>query len=145
MRRGMIRIYSLVLCAMLVLPPGLGAEEEEVRDVFAASIDVPQAPASAAQPAAIEAQLTGIGIGPKGAFVVINGEIFHEGELKQGIKVTKIRKRSVDTLIGSVSTTLRMSPSQAPQGVETHQQIEDDVSLDHAVGETELEYIKGGE
>ena len=92
----------------------LDADEGNVRDVFKTSVPTPQAegPTHSGQVPVIQASLQGIGMGPQGAYAVISGQVYHEGEDKQGIKIAKIRKKEVDIVVNGVPNTLRMIPVQ---------------------------------
>ena len=51
-------------------------------------------------------KLEGIGLGAKKGFAVINDQVYYEGESKDGIQVTQIRKREVDIVMSGLSKTL---------------------------------------
>jgi hypothetical protein len=120
---------TLLIFAVVVWSFSVYADENNgnVRDVFKSNISPPDpsGPVSAGQPVAIQADLQGISIGSKGAFAIINSQLYREGEEKQGIKVTKIRKREVDIIVNGMASTLRMvvgqgtEPSAPSQGAET--------------------------
>lgn len=88
--------------------------EEEVRDVFQSTIQAPEMPTAIVEQV-VNARLEGISIGSKGAFAIINGQLYREGEEKQGIKVTKIRKREVDIIVNGIASTLRMVVGQGTE------------------------------
>ena len=57
-----------------------------------------------------DVELEGIGIGPEGSYVILSGDVYQRGEVKNGILVTKIREKEVDIIINGISQTLRMLP-----------------------------------
>ncbi len=90
--------------------------QQEVRDPFAIA-KAPEAPASApavSQSIASEGKmvLQGIGFGSKDAYAVIGGDVFYEGDEKQGIKLVEVRKREVDILVSGRKITVPLFPDQ---------------------------------
>lgn len=83
--------------------------QQEVRDPFASSIpaEKPAAPVVAA-PVVSNIKLQGIGVGSEDAYAVMNGDVFFEGEEKNGIKLVSVRKREVDIETGGLPQTLSM-------------------------------------
>lgn len=82
--------------------------DDEVADVFEPTIKA-AGPANSSGPLApTTANLGGIGLGSKKASAVINNQVYHEGETKDGIQVTQIRKQEVDILINGLPSTIRM-------------------------------------
>lgn len=51
-------------------------------------------------------QVQGIGRGPRGAYVIIDGQAYAEGETKKGITVVKIGETKVDILSDGISESL---------------------------------------
>ncbi len=51
-------------------------------------------------------QVQGVGRGPRGAYVIIDGQAYAEGENKGGITVVKIGETSVDILSDGITETL---------------------------------------
>jgi len=76
---------------------------EEVRDPFAES----QAPIETAvvDPGSM-GELQGIGFGSKDAYAVMGGEIFFNGDEKNGIKLVEVRRREVDVIMNGGLVTL---------------------------------------
>ena len=105
-----MRKYWLLFVIMTLFSSKLFGEESKVRDPFQTNVSQP--PVSPHPQVNEAANLEGISIGSAGAFTVINGEVYHEGESKSGIKVTKIRKKEVDIVINDVSQTLQMIPGK---------------------------------
>lgn len=102
-----------VLSLFIFCIPFSGADEPE-RDPFQARIEAPKPKPAAQMTKTVQARtdLQGISAGPKGAFAIIGGETYREGEEKDGIKVLKIRKREVDIVMSNgVIETLRMVPA----------------------------------
>ena len=88
--------------------------EQPVRDVFQSGITPAETQvAPSGQPVEIQTNLEGLSIGARGSRVVINGEVYKEGEDKMGIKILQIRKKEVDILINqSIKRTLSMIPGE---------------------------------
>jgi hypothetical protein len=100
-------LFSLLFCFLFSFP--VFAAERAVRDPFQAKVSAPAPKTAQAVPEApLNVVLEGISLGPNGAFAVIGGEIYYEGEEKGGIKVTQIRKREVDILMNGVPQVLQM-------------------------------------
>lgn len=51
-------------------------------------------------------QVQGVGRGPRGAYVIIDGQAYAEGETKKGITVVKIGETKVDILSDGISESL---------------------------------------
>lgn len=108
-----IKIYGcVILCSIFFASAPLVGAEETVRDVFRTNIPSPGSnrPVPLGQTPVVQTILQGIGMGHQGAFAIISGQIYHEGEEKQGIKVAQIRKQEVDIIVNGVASTLRMVP-----------------------------------
>lgn len=113
---------------LALAPPLLAAEEkgkeeavkekEEVEDIFAPSIRprVSLVPPQSGEKQ-MSARLDGIGLGAGRAFAVVNGRVYQEGEEKEGIRVTKIRKREADILINGRAETLELIPAEGLAGL----------------------------
>lgn len=87
--------------------------EEEVRDPFAFLVE-PEAPAptpGVTGPEIVVA-LEGIGFGSKDAYAVIGGEVFYEGDEKNGIKLLEVRRREVDVLVNGGTVTIPLFPAE---------------------------------
>ncbi|OQA56466.1 MAG: hypothetical protein BWY42_00999 [Candidatus Omnitrophica bacterium ADurb.Bin277] len=87
--------------------------ETNVRDPFA--MPLPAEEAKEEEPSIdiqipVDLDLEGIGMGPRGAYVVLSGEVYDAGEEKKGIKPVKIDKREVELLVNGIPRTLRMVP-----------------------------------
>lgn len=89
--------------------------QEKVQDPFAAkfqdegparqTFDMANAPKASVL-------FQGVGMGEKGAYAVINGEVFYAGEEKKGIKMVEVRKREVDIVVGGESRTVPLFPEE---------------------------------
>ena len=103
--------WRLMLFAVFLMPQVLLAQSEDVPDPFEPKVRYAQPGVGpAVQQQAVSANLQGISINPKGAFAIISGELYEQGEEKLGIKVVQIRKREVDILVNGAPSTLSMLP-----------------------------------
>ncbi|MEI7751131.1 MAG: hypothetical protein WCJ71_03470 [Candidatus Omnitrophota bacterium] len=92
------------------------AAQEEVRDPFEVTEETetlasappvdPQAPAI---PIPV---LEGMGFGSKEGYAVMGGEIFFEGDTKNGIKLLEVRRREVDIIVNGGKVTLPLFPGE---------------------------------
>jgi hypothetical protein len=95
--------------------------QEEVRDPFATTQPLDEAPVAAAGPVApvlapeIDVKLQGIGFGSKDAYAVIGGEVFYQGDEKKGIKLLEVRRREVDILMNGGKVTVPLFPDEELQ------------------------------
>ena len=115
-KKPKVLTYGFIFCWLAFTPSILFSANEEMRDPFQASVSAPRASSSVsiAQPARMgTVTLEGISIGPKGAFAVISGEVYLEGEEKNGVKVVKIHKKKVDILNNGIPEALRIVPETA--------------------------------
>ncbi len=106
-----ISFYSL----SLILPfPVQSAEERNLFDPIIYDEEVvPKLNFSGTTPTNV--MLQGIGSGGPGAFAVINEEVYHEGEQKNGVEVVHIHQNSVDILINGIQQTLKITPDQSEE------------------------------
>ncbi|HNX68130.1 MAG TPA: hypothetical protein PLL75_03255 [Candidatus Omnitrophota bacterium] len=102
--------------------PGMNSAVEmaqnEMRDPFKVTL-APEAPPpsvdggiTGVQPVDVKVSLEGIGLGAEGAYAVLNGDIFYEGEEKKGIKLVAVRKTQVDLLINGNLSTFYLAPEE---------------------------------
>ena len=107
-----MRTCWLLFIIMALFSYRLFGEENKARDPFQTNISQPPVNARPQinEVGEIIAKLEGISIGSNGSFAVINGQVYREGESKNGIKIAKIRKKEVDILINGISETLQMVP-----------------------------------
>lgn len=91
------------------------SSQEEVEDPFAAKFNpetsIFEAPKEANAPA-IQVVLQGIGMGAKGSYAVINGDVFYAGEEKKGIKMVEVKRREVDIIVGGAPRTVPLFPGE---------------------------------
>jgi len=90
--------------------------QQEVRDPFEVTAETetlasappvdPQAPAI---PIPV---LEGMGFGSKNGYAVMGGEIFYEGDTKNGIKLLEVRRREVDIIVNGGKVTLPLFPGE---------------------------------
>ena len=92
--------------------------QETIADIFAPSLPAPGS-SNLKDFKEVSARLDGVGLGPGKAFAVINGKIYREGEEKEGIQVTHIRKKEVDILINGTPETLQLIHYEGLAGVRT--------------------------
>lgn len=110
-----------------VLSPFLGAkeeakEEEKIQDIFEPPIRPMELNIIKGDTGKVSLRLDGIGLGAGKAFAVINGKIYLEGEEKEGIRVTHVRKKEVDILINGFPETLQLIRYEGLAGVRTEQE-----------------------
>ncbi len=91
--------------------------QEEIRDPFAKAqppeVETPEdTPVAEAAPE-VNAELQGIGFGSKDAYAVIGGEVFYNGDQKNGIKLLEVRRREVDILMNGGKVTISLFPDEA--------------------------------
>ena len=101
------------------MPEIAGAVEmaqQEVRDPFAspsaseeASTTTPNSVVEMRAPD-IKVELQGIGFGSQNAYAVIGGEVFYEGDEKNGIKLLEVRRGEVDILMSGGKVTVPLFP-----------------------------------
>ena len=86
--------------------------QQEIRDPFAmAPEEIPEVvPEAASQEVAAEKKvvLQGIGLGRKGSYAVMEGEVFIKGDEKSGIKLLEVRKGEVDIVVNGREVTLSL-------------------------------------
>ena len=90
--------------------------QQEIRDPF----ELPSADAMSAHSGSaadmrvpdIKTELQGIGFGGRDAYAVIGGEIFYEGDDKNGIKLLEVRRGEVDILINGGKVTVSLFPAE---------------------------------
>ena len=101
-----LNLGLVILFAFLFAGPAF-AKDEEVVDPFEPAVVQPTGEIQTVHP---ELDLQGIGIGPDKAYAIINGEVFSQGEERDGLKIVKINKKDVDILYGAEEMKLRISP-----------------------------------
>ena len=84
--------------AMPLLPPCV----EPPKPVPAVEVNVPE----------IKVELQGIGFGSKDAYAVIGGDVFYNGDEKNGIKLLEVRRREVDILVNGKKVTVPLFQSE---------------------------------
>lgn len=84
--------------------------QEEVRDPFSRAPE-PETLVIASGPE-IGLELQGIGLGSKGAYAVIGGNIFFQGDEHKGIKLLEVRRGEVDILKDGGRITLYLFPAE---------------------------------
>ncbi len=70
----------------------------------------------------VSAKHEGTGLGGEKGLAVINGEVYKTGEKKNGIMVTKIRKKEADIIVNGAHRLIRMdgeAPAPASENAET--------------------------
>ena len=103
------------------------AEEETFDDAFDPILKEADTPmVSAVQETATKLQ--GIGMGGEKSFAIINGEVYKVGQLKNGIRVTQIRRKEADIIINGVPRHLRMNVVASKPGAEIPEETSQDVS-----------------
>ena len=110
------KYFSIAVFLLWAVSHSFAFGDEESRDPFQTNLlSSPEAPKqNSSTPEKASTQLEGIGIGPKKTFAIINGETYHEGEQKGGIKVVQVRRREVDILMYGAPMTLLMTPKDEP-------------------------------
>jgi hypothetical protein len=106
-------------------PPGIDAavqaSQQEVRDPFedkfSAAAPIRNAQETMSGPP-VQVLLQGIGMGAKGSYAVIDGEVFYAGEEKKGIKIIEVRRREVDIVVGGEPRTVLLFPKEALEGTQ---------------------------
>ena len=95
--------------------------QQEVRDPFESKFNkiapIRNTPETASNAPPVQVLLEGIGIGPKGSYAVIDGEVFDVGDEKKGIKIIEVRRRAVDILVGGEPRTVQLFPQEELEGV----------------------------
>lgn len=97
------------LILMVACLPWAGHAEEEMQDAFAPVVQaqtVTQQITTMAAPATLN--LEAISLGGDSARVVIDGEIYRPGDIKNGVEIVQIRRREVDIISSGISQTLRL-------------------------------------
>ncbi len=91
---------------------------KEMKDAFAPAVR----PAEKAEPSAgvpagpVDLHLEALSMGDGKAVAVINGELYREGQEKNGIQVVQIHRRSADILANGISQSLKLY-EEAPRAV----------------------------
>jgi len=92
--------------------------QEEVRDPFGMGkvleAEPPPPPVEVAKEDVpqVKVDLEGIGLGSKGAYAIIGGDVFYKGDTKNGIKLVEVRRQEVDILVNGGERTVSLFPGQ---------------------------------
>lgn len=89
-----------------ITPPVQEIERDPFASPFEGSEVVAPVPGEGAAP--IEIKFDGVGIGPGDAFAILNGDIYYEGEEKNGIKVIRVGKQEVELLADGIPQTVKL-------------------------------------
>lgn len=94
----------------------IDAAQEEVRDPFSNTLppgtETPVEGVAAPGGPEIKVELQGMGFGSKDAYAVIGGNIFYQGDEKNGIKLLEVRRREVDIIVNGGKVTVPLFPDQ---------------------------------
>ena len=108
---------------------GGGGGEESFDDAFDPVLQQQQDSVAMVSAPEISTKLEGTGVGGEKGLAVINGEVYRTGEKKNGIMVTKIRKKEADVIVNGVHRVIRMdggATTPEPESAETNLSESDD-------------------
>lgn len=94
-----------------VASPNL-AEEKDLRDPFQTDLPAQEVGPAPIGVVGVDVLLQGIARGADSFYAILNGEVYYEGEEREGIKLLEVRKGEADILINGNIRTLKMLPEE---------------------------------